>query len=465
MNVIPDTADDWEMLEAHAEYVEQNLLSQVRLASTTQPMVVYLPSKSSMTFRVEGTDPATSSSFSGIPAVRLDRDTDVAFAPKLRRPPPSSASSTIRPTPTPIVHDETVHQLARLMPARVCARTEPGLAYAHPELMQRLGAKHKVTVTLTRVKSPLTRYNDKRSQGKLEENGLTLGMGGSAAMLKNATSKPHQEPQELTVGLVGDEGVVDGHVVIPLGSQQRLQTQSYELVSICTSHSQIQYHDYDILTPLFKVSDDDILPGQCALVDEATDYLISSIGMSLSKLGEQRAADRSLGLLISGGFSTGKTTLAKTIAHHLSQDGRVLANSVYEDVSGWSQEKSATLNDKLRLLVEEASWSAPSVVILDGLESLLTPESEQNSSQSSRQRTLAEFFVRVFSPSACNLPQGVVLIGVASSALHPSLNASHAFGKEIKVLPPAKSTRREVRISVSMEKYANNATDTRKTIR
>ncbi|TIB39726.1 hypothetical protein E3P86_00998 [Wallemia ichthyophaga] len=474
VNVVPDTPDDWELLEAHAEYVEQNLLSQVRLASTHQPMVVYLPSKSSMTFRVEATDPATSfSSLSpqATPAVRLDRDTDVAFAPKLRRPPPSSsASSTIRPTPTPVVHsqdDQAVQQLARVIPARVYPRTEPGLAHAHPALVHRLCGQENdsATVTLTRLKSPLTRYNDKRKQGgmEVEPAGLTLGMGGAAA-LKNATSKPVASEQErelaltLTLSLVADDTLVDGHVALPLGSHQRLQLKQYELVScsLSNSHSnsQILYHDYDILAPLFSTADDDILPGHHALVEEAADYLISSIGMSLSKLKVElkdgypgdHSHSRSLGLLIIGGSSTGKTTLAKTIAYHISQDVRIFAHSLYEDVSGWVQEKASTIDDKLRLLLEEAHWSAPTVIILDGLDVLLTPESEtdQNTTQSGRQRTLADLFARLFSPCNRNLPQGVVVVGVASGSLHSAVNTSRVFGKEIKLLAPSKTTRREM---------------------
>ncbi|TIC69482.1 AAA-domain-containing protein [Wallemia mellicola] len=453
VSVVPDTADDWELLEAHAEYVEENLLSQVRMTSTTQPMVVYLPSSSFLTFRVEATDPVTSSSYNGTPAVRLDRDTEVAFAPKLRRP-PSSSQSTVRPTQTPLEQDDSsVQQLVRLLPARVFPSTEAGVCYVSSSFLQKIGIGRKTTFQLTRIKSPITRHNEIKEKGKADDNGLSLG--GMSNSLKNATSKPYDETdQSLVLSVVPDDDILDGHIAIPLGSHQRLQWKEYELLSIQISQSQVQYHEYDILKPLFNTSDDKILPGQADLLQNASEFLISSLGMSLSKLGTSRPTDRSLGLLISGGFSSGKTSLVKSLAHHLGQDSRILANSVYEDVSGWSQEKVSTISDKLCLLIEEANLKAPSLIILDNLDILLATEDEQNNNQSSRARTLSEIFVRLFSPGSCNLPQGVVLVGVASNSLHASIGASHVFGREVKVGSPNKHIRKEI-LEMILESYTS----------
>jgi peroxin-1 len=95
-------------------------------------------------------------------------------------------------------------------------------------------------------------------------------------------------------------------------------------------------------------------------------------------------------------------------------------------------------------------------MILDGLDSLLSPEHEV--SQLSRSRAwkadgqltpstqvtiLAEVFCRLANPD--NL-DGIMVIATASStsSLHPLISTKHVFGETIKIAPLTKERRRDV---------------------
>ncbi|KIO34783.1 hypothetical protein M407DRAFT_210235, partial [Tulasnella calospora MUT 4182] len=71
----PLSADDWEILGLHAEYVEHNLLSQVRVAAKDQEVDVWVLGRTRIRFRVVTCTPDVS-------AVVLSTDTEVVIAPK-----------------------------------------------------------------------------------------------------------------------------------------------------------------------------------------------------------------------------------------------------------------------------------------------------------------------------------------------------------------------------------------------
>lgn len=78
VHVEPASEDDWEILELHPEYVEEQLLSQVRAVSVGQIMSVWIREQTPISLRVLETDPAAS-------CVRLGNDSEVIVAPKTRK--------------------------------------------------------------------------------------------------------------------------------------------------------------------------------------------------------------------------------------------------------------------------------------------------------------------------------------------------------------------------------------------
>ncbi|KAI9021917.1 P-loop containing nucleoside triphosphate hydrolase protein [Hyaloraphidium curvatum] len=77
VHVEPATEDDWEILELQAGYLEEQLLSQVRVVSAGQLMSVWGRGQTPITLRVVETDPVAR-------CVRLDNDVEVIVAPKQR---------------------------------------------------------------------------------------------------------------------------------------------------------------------------------------------------------------------------------------------------------------------------------------------------------------------------------------------------------------------------------------------
>ncbi|PVV02110.1 hypothetical protein BB560_003446, partial [Smittium megazygosporum] len=78
IEMVPENADDWEMLELNAEKIEQNLLSQVRVVAESQPILFWLNDSVRIKLIAAG----------GIPedkVLMLDNETELAVAPKVRQ--------------------------------------------------------------------------------------------------------------------------------------------------------------------------------------------------------------------------------------------------------------------------------------------------------------------------------------------------------------------------------------------
>ncbi|KAI8141634.1 P-loop containing nucleoside triphosphate hydrolase protein [Fennellomyces sp. T-0311] len=80
VHVEPHTEDDWEILELHAGYVEENLLGQIRAVYNNQLMCVWIHGRTLVRLRVAELDPK-------VPVVKLNTNSEVIVAPKVRKQP------------------------------------------------------------------------------------------------------------------------------------------------------------------------------------------------------------------------------------------------------------------------------------------------------------------------------------------------------------------------------------------
>ncbi|CAO3681391.1 Peroxisome biosynthesis protein pex1 [Rhizopus azygosporus] len=85
VHVEPLTEDDWEILELHAGYVEDNLLSQVRTVYNNQIMCVWIHGKTLVKLVVGGIEPKHE-------YAKLTNQSEVIVAPKVRKTTQSSPS-------------------------------------------------------------------------------------------------------------------------------------------------------------------------------------------------------------------------------------------------------------------------------------------------------------------------------------------------------------------------------------
>ncbi|EGG20774.1 peroxisomal biogenesis factor 1 [Cavenderia fasciculata] len=98
VEVEPVTSDDWEILEVHAEYLEEQLLNQINVVSSGQIIPIWIHQKIVIHLRVIDVTPKSSSSSSSNQpsAVKLSNDSEIIVAPKPRNIPSSSSSSSSR---------------------------------------------------------------------------------------------------------------------------------------------------------------------------------------------------------------------------------------------------------------------------------------------------------------------------------------------------------------------------------
>lgn len=92
VDVVPLSADDWEILSLNADEVENNMLGQIRAARTGMTIAVHVgrQGRTVCRFRVESCDPPTQSYENDADstlarAVRLSTDTEVVIAPRSRQ--------------------------------------------------------------------------------------------------------------------------------------------------------------------------------------------------------------------------------------------------------------------------------------------------------------------------------------------------------------------------------------------
>ncbi|KAI8373910.1 P-loop containing nucleoside triphosphate hydrolase protein [Blakeslea trispora] len=86
VHVEPLTEDDWEILELHAGYVEENLLSQLRVVYAQQTLCVWIHQKTLVRLSVVSIEPKQD-------YVKLTNQSEVIVAPKVRLPTASSLIS------------------------------------------------------------------------------------------------------------------------------------------------------------------------------------------------------------------------------------------------------------------------------------------------------------------------------------------------------------------------------------
>ncbi|GAA6031995.1 hypothetical protein JCM8097_003379 [Rhodosporidiobolus ruineniae] len=132
VNVTPLSADDWEILETNAEFVEMFLLNQVRAVKEGMVIGCWVGGNTLVRFVVDSTSPSSPSS-----ALLLNNSTELIVAPKTRHNP--AASSSTKPhdlsTPSSSAPPPSAHPASPSWPAtaRKLLRLLP-LPLAPPEL-------------------------------------------------------------------------------------------------------------------------------------------------------------------------------------------------------------------------------------------------------------------------------------------------------------------------------------------
>ncbi|ORY27869.1 P-loop containing nucleoside triphosphate hydrolase protein [Naematelia encephala] len=443
VSVTPLTSDDWEILEQHANYLENNLLSQLRAAQKGQLLDVWVMGRTKIRIRVDETNPASTNTS----AVLVHADTEIFVAPRPRdsgskaqveKPQliDSPSASTSKRTINTSKKSKEKGMKLRLVPQRVATQWgEPNLA---PAQLEAAGSE-KVGLcsaeTLDRVKKKLGRKEkDEAVFVKLTQSlkGKEKAQADKVVASEKSKEVPEQNEEIVEVFLVSWEEMPAGCVV--LTGKANADWQDWADVRIHSAaprrgRLKSAKSNESLLT---NPPPSRHLTGIDDLVADATAYLHRCNSTSIHRP-----------LLLTGNKGSGKTSISRRIGEALEADRQLLADILYEDVTRLDPDaRISTTKEQMTSWLEEASRRRPCLLILDGLDSLLLVENELTPSQ--HPAILADHFARTFTPS--NIPSGVLVLATATSTvdLHPVLNQKHVFGETLKILVKNKEKRRAI---------------------
>ncbi|CEL56526.1 Peroxisome biosynthesis protein PAS1 OS=Komagataella pastoris GN=PEX1 PE=3 SV=1 [Rhizoctonia solani AG-1 IB] len=449
----PLSADDWEILETHADYVEQNLLGQVRAAAVGQEISVWALGRSRVQFRVVSIKPEGQ-------AVLLGPDTEVAIAPKLRPPPKPSSAQSKKPlqnqsTDLPTSPDSSIKATdsaplslrvfpVRLLVSPINTDSEVEVHLSNDDIQKLNSQSNKTSCTyawLVRVRPPrLVKEFDKR--------GKPVEKSGPAPVLlqQNKQKDKHVEGEKPVPGVLvrikANEEIIAGHAVV-IGLENKVEEWDTVLLSPSDEPEQPSRSSSpkQITPPDVRPAQDEKseLAGVDTILADCHNFFVRTF-MQNEAFGTAGGSHLP-GLLLHGAPGSGRTSVARAVTKELESDPSIHACIVYVDLAQLADQHTSVLRDKFKTWRTVAAWRQPSVLVLDNLDKVVSAEVEH--ADSSRARHLAEHFLDIFVESPA---PGVALLATCQgpTALHPLLTTSHVFSHKVQLRAPDKAARRDI---------------------
>ena len=193
--------------------------------------------------------------------------------------------------------------------------------------------------------------------------------------------------------------------------------------------------------PSYSLDSPLLLPNDGDSVLVGIDSLLQELESHLSHMSS---------VLLTGGFGSGKTSVAKSVARKLQTDQ--LYHTSYFACTKLVNDESrvSTIKEALGRLFMAASWGArlagKSIVILDDLDKLCPAETElQVGNENGRSRQVSEAISSIVRQH-CSTDQGVVLLATCQGkdSLHNVLVGGHVVREIVDLRAPDKETRRLV---------------------
>ncbi|KLO10316.1 AAA-domain-containing protein [Schizopora paradoxa] len=446
----PVTADDWEIVELHASYVEQNLLSQVRVAFISQEVDVWVFGRTRARLLVTSCEPPPGKSRAAL----LSTNTEVSIVPKGRKPPPQTktpskdvgnganeaSSSSIRISrlnlriiPNTFFSIESTSAGSRRTAwvsaksfCKLCSKDYP------PGPGDMLNA-----VAFHRIKAPESSLANESSTPTPSNSSSARVIHGGDSAKASFDASTSQKPVEEKISLQWSSQIPEGQVVFDtLPTTARDWTRCFLSCEPRLSTTSVSQSAGSIkaVLPIKNHS----LIGIDSLLEKCTDHLAHS--MISQSLGKRESLS---GILLTGRAGTGKTSVASTIANLLEASSKFFAHTIYTDFSKHAEDKVGQVKAALKHICEKALWHRPCVLVFDNLDKLLSVEQEH--SDSFRNRQLADLFISVFQKGSFDA-RHVALIATAESesSIHPRITSSHLFKVTFKLKAPSREARRDI---------------------
>ncbi|KAK4055252.1 Peroxisome biosynthesis protein pex1 [Microbotryomycetes sp. JL201] len=481
VNVTPLTADDWEILETNAEYVETHLLSQVRAAKEGMTIGCWVGGKTLVRFAVESISPAPTS------AVLLAADTELIIAPRSRQ----NASSVTADKPHDLSApskgsnlpqggmfgssewEQLQKRLVRLLPLNAaCATSEDAsdpLQYDLLVSQTTHSAVKRVAPALRLALHVQTRPGNLASRPTQADSNQS-----SNSVSQGDNSRKDLKGKEIDVRVKEHTSIPDGHVwlgerarkefgllkgdgdgrfellrfAVPLSSAAKIAKSKEQKGTQVLPNGQLSrpavHRQPTPKSP--TVASTNFLPASTpftppAGIDDKIEKVRGHVINSLAARSLGSARRQEPGIMVVGNPGSGKTALARHVALELEQDPQAMTRSIYIDCSKFSDERHGTLRGKMKDWFDEACWHAPSLLILDNIDRMLSAELEHADSFPALH--LTHTFLSLATQALVSRPVVLLMTAQSSTSFHRLLATSHIVGETISLRGPTKAARRD----------------------
>lgn len=427
----PVSSDDWEILELHAQYVEDNLLSQVRVVSKEQEVNVWIMGKTLIRFRVLSLDPEKSPQL-------LSTNTELIIAPKTRRKNVESTRITTKQEPTA--------GIARLLPSSQCLsafseyENPSSTVLVSPQTLRTMGFQNGQHVYLEKLLPPINGLVKDIKHLPQVQDGTTprdIALKRLRDELpENRISNPVEDKEVPSFTIQSLETVAVNHI----GLLDYPESRPWDIIRLSSTpleNTEEGKQKKINTTPMFRIPS---LKTPSSLgLEESVDACVKHVESAfLARETSRSTVLTGPRILLCGGKGVGKTTAAIHVANKLEHATHLLLCPFYVDMARFNDESLAGLRSLFVMLIRLAIWHKPSFLILDNIHQLIGQETEHTESFKSTQ--ICELFVN-FLKEVSYHSVGVLAIAESVASLHKGLSTGHSFSKTLTLKPPNKDFR------------------------
>ncbi|RKP37956.1 P-loop containing nucleoside triphosphate hydrolase protein, partial [Dimargaris cristalligena] len=455
--VEPLDSDDWEIIELNAGLIEETLLTQVRLISEHQPITFWVNHSTVIRLRTKHIQPES-------PYALLGHDSEIAIAPKVRRPrAPTAAPENTDPDqifldrclvckaldfqPNPEISTGPIR------PGENSSKlTDSEVNLANPLAFDTIHVHPKLlTMAQDRENDPIL------TDGQIIDCSQDYGRLALHISL-DGPNGDHKRPgiNNRSLGIPPDDETDINKLDRPYivfdtrGIEQldiRLSTSTEDLLPLSPG-------------PLSAPMSPPHLGGIDSFLSDCQHYLEKAYELKQPAV-TVSCPDAPLGLLVCGRAGAGKTSVCQWLAYHLTgpQSSQPLLDHVWIDCRDMGQHQPAPSGDDgrpppplspmadLKLNFEHAVQRSPTLIVLDNLDTLLpavTELGEGNASVSSTANNAAETFIVMVSDAARRHSFLLLASAHDKPRLHKRVTTSSVFSKAIEIPPPSRLQRRDI---------------------
>ncbi|KAG0325736.1 Peroxisome biosynthesis protein pex1, partial [Podila humilis] len=216
VNVAPYSEDDWEILELHAGYVEDQMLNQIRIIYPHQIVTMWVNGRTLVRLRVLDINPAA-------PCVKLGANAEVIVAPMVRKAnggmPKADkqdlSAQTQKLTQAQCLRTLAINELSDELAAKI-EDDGPFVVQVHPESWTETDLTSQPVLRISKIASPHA---------------------------EKATDDETRDPEDLLVGsapilvrAVASYSIPLGHVAISKQVQDALDAENYSILNLSETH-------------------------------------------------------------------------------------------------------------------------------------------------------------------------------------------------------------------------------------